>query len=329
MNRAKDAAVIMQVECLRLAKPDEVASWRRSEARIRAGSTEANAMELGDGSALSPIASASVLMLRDGRQGLEVYLLRRHNLSDVLGGAYVFPGGKLDARDREWIDRLDTPMAFLQEALGEPELTEVQAAALFVAAIREVFEEAGVLFAASPPGAATFDASMMHSRRFDQVMNSRHLPLAASQLVPWSRWTTPVASVRSRKHFDARFFVAGLPHGQEPRHDDHETTESLWRTPRGALEDYWSRKIELAPPQIMTMAHLVRFRDVASVLREARSRKPPHAHPEAIHEGGAPVVCFPGDARHTRREAVLPGPSRLYWRDERYEPEGGLEALMA
>src|SRR4051812_39661797 len=96
-----------------------------------------------------PRASATVVMLRDGAAGLEGFLLKRHGLSDVLGGAYVFPGGKVDGDDalphvHAWVDR--TP-AQLQAALHEPGLEAGDAAALHVAALREALEEAGVLFA--------------------------------------------------------------------------------------------------------------------------------------------------------------------------------------
>src|SRR6478609_12170520 len=89
--------------------------------------------------------SATVVMLRDGAQGLEVFLLKRHGLSDVLGGAYVFPGGKVDREDAEWLDRLDEPPASLHGRLGEPELSVDDAATLYVAAVREAFEETGAL----------------------------------------------------------------------------------------------------------------------------------------------------------------------------------------
>jgi 8-oxo-dGTP pyrophosphatase MutT (NUDIX family) len=283
-------------------------------------------MKIGDGTAVSPVSAATVLVLRDAPKGLEVYLLKRHGLSEVLGGAYVFPGGKLDLQDAEWVGRLDRPLAVLHDALGEPQLSEAQAAALYVAAIREVFEEAGVLFA--PLNAAQAQALRRAERRFDRVMELVDAPLESACLSPWSRWITPVASVRARKHFDTRFFVAAVPPSQAPMHDAHETTEGVWLTPRQALGEYWQRRIELAPPQIMTLAHLSRYGEVAAVIAEARSRKPLHVQPEAIKEGELQMVCYPGDKRHSVRSRVMPGPTRLCWRNDRYEPAAGLEALL-
>lgn len=286
-------------------------------------------MDLGNGTPDSPLSSATILMLRDAPNGLEVFLLERHGLSDVLGGAYVFPGGKLDRADAALGGSLDQPAAELCTALGEPDLQEDKAAALYVAAIREAFEEAGVLFAGIAPE-TLHAAQALHraGRHFGEVVQSLGTPLAASALLPWSRWVTPANSTRSRKQFDARFFVAAVPQGQEPVHDEHETTKSIWVAPAAALRDYREGRIELAPPQIMSLVQLARLRDVAGVLAEARSRKPPRIRPEAFEEDGLNMVCFPGDPRHSVSTRLLPGPSRLHWRNGRYEPEGGLAALL-
>ncbi|QDL38558.1 NUDIX hydrolase [Rhodoferax sediminis] len=286
-------------------------------------------MNFGDGSPLCPIPSATVLMLRDAPHGLEVFLLKRHGLSDVLGGAYVFPGGKMDRQDMGFVGRLDQPTRVLHETLGEPQLSEAQAAALYVAAIREVFEEAGVLFAALEAVLTPESWASLHAGRpFGEVLDLVDAPLAVAGLVPWSRWITPVASVRARKHFDARFFVAAVPPGQEPVHDQHEATESVWLAPQRALREYWEGRIQLAAPQIMSLALLSRYRDVAGVLAEARGRKPPCIHPEVFDQGGIHIVCYPGDEGHSMRSRVIPGPTRLSWRNDRYEPEGGLDALF-
>ncbi|HEY8360671.1 MAG TPA: NUDIX domain-containing protein, partial [Ramlibacter sp.] len=159
----------------------------------------------------APLPSATVVLLRDGASGLEVFLLRRHAQSDVLGGAYVFPGGKVDAADAQWVDRLDTAPAELQARLGEPDLDAAQAATLFVSAIREVFEETGLLFA-SLHGEQARQAwrTLRTGVRFSDVLAPLQPRLAAAPLQPWSRWVTPVVSSVSRKRFDTRFFVAAV-----------------------------------------------------------------------------------------------------------------------
>ncbi len=277
--------------------------------------------------------AATVVMLRDGSAGLEVFLIKRHGLSDVLGGAYVFPGGKVDAEDAHAAMhlRLDARPWLLHETLNEPELEEAAAAALYVAAVREAFEEAGVLFAAGAGGDVARDAWAMlrTGRSFHDVLEEMSLPLAATALQPWSRWITPIVGGVMRKRFDTRFFIARIPEGQTAQHDNHEATESVWLAPREALRQYWEHEIELAPPQIMSLAHLSRHADVNSVLAGAGARLPPLIHPEAFQLEGQQFVCYPGDERHSVRERALPGPTRLRYDHKRFEPPGGFEALFA
>src|SRR4051812_43232378 len=205
-------------------------------------------------------AAATVVMLRDGSAGLEVFLVKRHGLSDVLGGAFVFPGGKLDEEDGDELlhAMLDRTPWELHAALGEPELTTSEAAALFVAALRETFEESGVLFAdgADARVAAGASEALREGLSFAEMLHGARLRLRTSDLAPWSRWITPAVGGVVRKRFDTRFFLARVPQGQEPRHDEREATESLWLTPVAALEQYRNGEIQLAPPQIMSLAHL-------------------------------------------------------------------------
>lgn len=281
----------------------------------------------------SPVrAAATVVMLRDGAAGLEVFLLKRHGLSDVLGGAYVFPGGKVDAHDAR-LDlnaHLDLPAHSLHAALNEQQLDELEASALHVAALREAFEETGVLYAQAAGAAEAAQAwrLLREGRAFDEVLALMSLRLEASRLQSWSRWITPTVGGAIRKRFDTRFFLAPVPTDQVARHDNHETTESVWLTPRAALGQYWERQIELAPPQIMSLAHLSRHSSVSAALTEARLRKPPLILPEPFEEDGVRIICYPGDERHSVRERALPGPTRLQYRNGRFEPAGGFEALF-
>lgn len=142
----------------------------------------------------SPLVSAIVVMLGDTSAGLEVFLLERHGLSDVLGAAYVFPGGEPDRADAELASGLDQPASALRTALGEPVLDDGDAAALYVAAIREAFEEAGALVV--PFGQATLrSAQAQHRAGVRDVAEGLGVPLAAASLLPWSRWVTPLNSV--------------------------------------------------------------------------------------------------------------------------------------
>ena len=280
-----------------------------------------------------PRDAATVIILRDGPGGLEVFLVKRHGLSDVLGGAYVFPGGKLDDSDLLLAEsaHLDQDTGRLHAALAEPALSPARARGLYVAALREAFEECGVLFAqdALPQHSRLLAEQIRGGLAFNQVLADLQLRLQTSALLPWSRWITPRMPSISSKRFDTRFFVAALPAHQVATHDDVETTHSVWLPPRTALQQYWDRSMELAPPQIMTLAHLSRFADVAGVLRAAQARAPALIAPEPFDDNGERVICYPGDPRHSVTDAAMPGPTRLRHRNRRFEPEQGFAALFA
>jgi 8-oxo-dGTP pyrophosphatase MutT (NUDIX family) len=277
--------------------------------------------------------AATVIILRDSPDGLEVFLVKRHGLSDVLGGAYVFPGGKLDDSDLQLTDtaHLDQSSAQLHAALAEPQLALEVACGLYVAALREAFEECGVLFAMQAVQSHNLKLAqaIKDGRPFNQVLSDLQLRLQTSALTPWSRWVTPKMPSISSKRFDTRFFVAVLPHDQIASHDNVETTESVWLPPRVALEQYWDREIQLAPPQIMTLAHLSRHGTVASVLEAARGNTPPTIAPEPFDDQGERLLCYPGDPRHSISTKAMPGPTRLRFRNKRFEPDGGFADLFA
>ncbi|KQP43102.1 NUDIX hydrolase [Pseudorhodoferax sp. Leaf274] len=281
-----------------------------------------------------PRAASTVVMLRDGAAGLEVLLMKRHGLSDVLGGAYVFPGGKLDAADAE-LDaarHLDQAAPQLHASLHDAELDDAHAAGLYVAAVREAFEEAGVLlaetFEGGEPDLARASALLKAGTPFNAMLAELGLRLQTRRLAPWSRWITPRVPSVMNKRFDTRFFAAVVPPEQVATHDDYETTESTWLSPRAALQRYWDREIEMAPPQIMTLAQLARHDNAGQAVAAARTRRPPLIQPESLEDGGTRVVCYPGDACHPVRERAMAGPLRLRWNNKRFEPVDGFDALF-
>ncbi|MBC7918447.1 MAG: NUDIX hydrolase [Rhodoferax sp.] len=272
----------------------------------------------------APRDAATVVLLRDGADGLEVFLMKRSGLSDTFGEAYVFPGGKLDAHDQSpaALAALDMHMDQLAQQLGEPELEGTVAAGLHVAALREMFEEAGVLLAQgnSRPAGPTPDD-------WQAWIATQGTQLQASQLVPWSRWITPRMAALSKKRFDTRFFLALAPRDQIASHDNFETTASVWLTPKEALHRFDRDEIEMAPPQIMSLAHLARYARAADAVHAARQQLPPCICPENFSENGEVILCYPGDPMHSVPERALPGPTRLTIRNKRFFPEGGLESL--
>lgn len=280
----------------------------------------------------APRAAASVVVVRDAPGGLEVFLLRRHTRSNIGAGLFVFPGGKVDEADAQ-VDphaHLDRPAVQLHGALGEPELSEAEALALHVAAVRELFEEAGVLMARdmTPELEARAAALAAEKLEFNETLARLGIRLDTHGLVPWTRWITPKASMNMNRRFDTRFFVARMPPGGDARHADDESTESVWIKPRAAIERYWNGEMALIPPQIMTMAHLARYASTEEALAHGRSRPPPTIRPEHFDLDGVRVICYPGDERHSVRERAMPGPTRLMLRNERHEPVDGFEALF-
>ena len=280
-------------------------------------------------------ASASVALLRNSDQGLEVLMLRRHAQVSTMPGVYVFPGGKLDEADTsaDSASLLDQSASDLHHSLSEPGTDTPTASGLYVAALRETLEECGLLLAESTAQAPTIDAlraraMLRDGMAFYDVLRTLQLRLQTRQLAPWARWITPTSPSVGFRRFDTRFFVAPAPAGQIALHDNEETTESVWVKPRTALEQYRDGKIDLVPPQIMTLAQLAQHSQVASVLVAARRQPPPTILPEAYDgEGGKRIICYPGDAQHSIRERALPGPTRMHWHEQRFIPEGGFESL--
>ena len=279
-----------------------------------------------------PRDAATVVMLRDGSQGLEVFLVKRHGLSDVLGGAYVFPGGKVDPADAhpDLQARLDQPTQALHASLNEPALSHLTAASLFVAAVREAFEESGILFAHQAEAATTSQASALlrEGLGFEAVLQRLGLQLQTSSILPWSRWITPKQPAVMSKRFDTRFFVACAPADQEARHDDHEVTHTVWLRPEQALRDYWSGAIGMVSAQIMSLSQLAHHATAADALQAAATRRPWLIEPEPFEHNGERVICYPGDPQHSVASPAWAGPTRLVFRNNRFEPLGGLASLL-
>jgi 8-oxo-dGTP pyrophosphatase MutT (NUDIX family) len=238
--------------------------------------------------------AATVVLLRDGAGGPEIYLVKRSRTVDFMAGAHVFPGGRLDETDASpaACALLAAGVAGLQDRLGEA-LPPACAAGLFIAAIRETFEEAGLLLGSLGPGWAIEDArkAVAGGARFTTLIER----LEAGALVPWVRWVTPEVSP---KRFDARFFLARSPEGQEPKVDGYEATEGLWITARDALARWERGDIQLAPATAKCMDMLTGYATVEAALQAAAKRPPPVAMPIVWSEDGRAFISLPGDPRH-------------------------------
>jgi 8-oxo-dGTP pyrophosphatase MutT (NUDIX family) len=268
-----------------------------------------------------PIKDAStVIVLRDAGHGLETFLLCRHHRSGFLGGVHVFPGGKVDPSDAEpgWRARVDRPTEEITERLGESDATV--GLGLLVAAVRETFEEAGVLLASTVTGidlAATRER-LHGGAPFPELARDIDMKIQSMALTPYARWITPKVETR---RFDTRFYIALLPEDQIASHDGTETTSATWLRPASAIEDMHAGRIKLAPPTVRTLQWLTQFDDTKSVIADALSRKPPLVQPRVVTSDEGWFLALPGDPEHPQSEPVLPGSTRMVldnagaWRD--------------
>lgn len=233
-----------------------------------------------------PRDAASVLLLRppaaDGpaEPGIEVYMLRRARSMAFAPGVFVFPGGSVDPRDaeegmawagpdaQEWGRALDAPPAL--------------ARALVCAAVRETFEESGVLLAgpdastvvadtSGPDWEADRQALLDHSLSLAGFLGRRGLVLRSDLLRPWARWITPVVEAR---RYDTRFFAAAIPAGQLTRDVGGEAEEVAWWQPDAAIRAARQRELRLMPPTAVCLAELGACGQVDAALRAPRDLRP-------------------------------------------------------
>lgn len=279
-----------------------------------------------------PVDAASVLLLRDSDQGLQVLLLRRHQASQVLGGAYVFPGGKLDAEDHapEVLQSLSEAPEHLRLRLHETAIEPARAAGLFMAALREAFEECGVLAGQDQAGPTLAMQLREHIAQasWHQSLRQGQLRLRTDLLLPWSRWITPRQPSVTNKRFDTRFFLTPVVDDQVASHDNFETTDSVWLTPRQALQRYAAGEIDLIAPQIMSLYQLKAHSTVHDALEEARQRAPALVEPHPFDQDGQRVLCYPGDPQHPVATRAMRGPTRLLLVRGRFVPQTGMSELL-
>jgi 8-oxo-dGTP pyrophosphatase MutT (NUDIX family) len=250
-----------------LRLPDRLAERARD---ISAGRVEAAA----------PRDASTVILLRDSADGLLVYLLRRVTSMKFAPGAYVFPGGSVDRRDGDLAVAWSGPSpAEWGAAFGA---TETLARELVCAAVRETFEESGVLLAGPAEDAIVPDTSaddwetdrqalLDRSQSLAEMLARRGLALRADLLRPWAHWITPEIEER---RYDTRFFVAALPDGQRTRDVSTESDRVMWVRPAEAAEAARRGDMPMLPPTVVTLAELAEYDSVAAVLAARSSIRP-------------------------------------------------------
>jgi 8-oxo-dGTP pyrophosphatase MutT (NUDIX family) len=247
---------------------------------------------------VAPRDAATVMLLRPGRAGLEVYMLRRQASMAFAAGMSVFPGGSVDARDADEDVAWAGPDAqqWGRVLAAPPDL----ARALVCAAVRETFEESGVLLAGETPDTVVADptsddwerdrnALLDRSLSLAELLARRHLVLRSDLLRSWSRWITPVFEPR---RYDTRFFAAALPGGQQTRDVGGEAAAVYWTGPQEALETGRRGEIALLPPTAVTLAELAACGDLDGAL--ARVPDSGARRPEVLRRDGAAWLTVPG-----------------------------------
>lgn len=244
--------------------------------------TRANA----GGPPVTPKDAATVILLRDGSEGVEVFLQHRVKGMPFAGGMTVFPGGGVDSRDVD---------ASVSWAGPEPawwaerfRCDEALARALVCAAVREMFEESGVLLA-SAGDTVVADATRYQDAREKLVsreislaafLEANDLTLRADLLRPWANWVTPPEEPR---RYDTCFFIAVLPEGQQADSATSEAVSSGWQRPQDAIDDAKEGRRMLMPPTWLTLAELGSFDSAAAAQGAEREIK--KIMPTLIREG--------------------------------------------
>jgi 8-oxo-dGTP pyrophosphatase MutT (NUDIX family) len=219
--------------------------------------------------------ASTILLLRDGAtQEIEVFMMVRHHEIEFSSGALVFPGGSVDASDREIVERL--------ELYTGGEGADASALSFRIAAIRETFEESGILLA-RPRGstdlvdarraaaiAAEHQAALTERRTtFPKILADTGMLLALDELVPYAHWVTPEGM---SKRFDTWFFLAAAPPEQRGAHDGKESTDSLWLSPREAVTGGESGRFKLPFPTTRNLIKLGKQPNVNAALDDARGK---------------------------------------------------------
>lgn len=268
-------------------------------------------------------ASTVVLMRPMDGVPFEVFLVRRHRKSRFMANAYVYPGGRLDDTDCE-VTLINHCRDYLPEVISDQMNVEGETArGLYVAAVRETFEEAGALLFVEADGTPIDlanpdeldryelyrEALVDEEVTFDQLIGWEDLIISFEKLVYFAHWITPeIEPLR----YDTRFFLTRTPEGQELIHDNQETTDSIWITPAEALERYERSELHLAPPTIITLWQLTHFHSIDHVFDYYRDRPVARVLPYPVAQNGTMVLALPGDPDYPEVVHVsVEGPTRL------------------
>ncbi|MFF6913866.1 NUDIX hydrolase [Streptomyces sp. NPDC012466] len=255
---------------------------------------------------VTPKRAATVMLLKDTGSGPAVHMLRRRASMAFAGGAYAYPGGGVDPRDDDHHVRWAGPTrAWWADRLG---VDEAAAQAIVCAAVRETYEEAGVLLAGPASDSVVGDttgadweadraALVARDLSFAEFLDRRGLVLRSDLLGAWTRWITP--EFESRR-YDTWFFVAALPEGQRTRNASTEADRTVWIAPREAAAGYDKGELLMMPPTIATLRQLTAYETAARALDAAPGRDLTPVLATARLVDGEIVLSWPGHDEFTK-----------------------------
>ncbi|MEU9701431.1 NUDIX hydrolase [Streptomyces sp. NPDC047981] len=264
------------------------------------------ALAAGELTPAAPRRAATVLLLRDAADGPHVHMLRRRASMAFAGGAYAYPGGGVDPRDEHPVRWAGPSLESWAERLGVTGTQEAQA--IVCAAVRETFEEAGVLLAGETADSVVDDttgedwekdreALVARELSFADFLDRRGLVLRSDLLGAWARWITP--EFESRR-YDTWFFVAALPAGQRTRDVSTEADRTVWIRPADAAAGYDRGELTMMPPTISTLRGLERFGTAAGALAAAEDQDLTPVLAQARLEGDELILSWPGHEEFTK-----------------------------
>ena len=252
---------------------------------------------------VSAVPAATILIVRDGESGLEVFMVKRHHQIDFVAGALVFPGGKATAGD------FDAVLGEFTDGVSD---WSMEMRAIAATAIREAFEESGILLARDVATGQMIDAPRLEALQpyrhalekgemnLLDMLRAERLRLACDELVPFAHWVTPKMMP---KRFDTHFFLARVPVGHSGRHDGRESVDSIWIQPREAIAD--RKKWNVIFPTKLNLMKLGQSATVEQAMSTARANTPLTVEPWVEDGPDGRVLRIRDDAGYEQTTALM------------------------
>ena len=260
----------------------------------------------------TPVPAATVLLLRDGPDGLQTFMVVRHHQIDFVGGALVFPGGKIDQGDFEVADLCDGIPGAATGGHDELDGTHV---AMMAGAIREAFEECGVLLARAAGSDELIPADRLRTLDGDRdalhggqltlraFLERENLRLACDRLVHFAHWITPPMVP---KRFDTHFYLVAAPVDHLAVHDGHESVDSVWISPNDALAGAEDGTYTIIFPTLRNLDMLGESSTAAEALVAAEARTVVPVLPWSEEREDGTYICIPPEAGYRITEEKIP-----------------------